>query len=202
MTTDSDVFDALADGYDDDPFHPLVADTLVSTLPNAPALLVDVATGTGAAAFAALRLKPASIVAVDFSPAMLALAREKAATLDPSGVISWHEGRAVPLPVADGAADAVVCASALHFLGATALAEWRRVLRPGGVAAFSISSARRFSRTGSLTDQMPRDFRIPGTEKEAAALATEAGFTTASATTVTAHLAGRERLVFGVRAVR
>ncbi|QRP45272.1 class I SAM-dependent methyltransferase [Amycolatopsis sp. FDAARGOS 1241] len=202
MSTASDVFDALADGYDDDEFHPLVADTLVASLPSGASLLVDVATGTGAAAFAALRLNPASIVAVDFSPAMLALARTKAATLDPAGVISWHEGRAVPLPIADGGADAVVCASALHFLGATALAEWLRVLRPGGVAAFSISSAKRFSRTGSLSDQMPRDFRIPATEADAAALATDAGFGSASATTVTAHLGGRERLVFAVRAVR
>jgi ubiquinone/menaquinone biosynthesis C-methylase UbiE len=193
----------MAAGYDDDLFHPLVAETLISFLPERPGLLLDVATGTGAAAFAALRLSPESVVGVDISGSMVALARAKAPALDPAGVISWQVGPAVPLPVAAGTADAVVCASALHFLGASALADWVRVLRPGGVAAFSISSSARFNPcSGSMSEVMAHDLRIPGSEAEAAELATSAGFREATAETVTAHLGGRDRLVFAVRAVR
>ncbi|MGW4483749.1 class I SAM-dependent methyltransferase [Amycolatopsis sp. NPDC004368] len=196
------IFDAQAADYDDDLFHPLVADTLISLLPPRPALLVDAGCGTGAAAFASLRLSPTSVLGVDFSPAMIERARTKAASLDPAGVISWHVGPAVPLPVADGAADAVVCASALHFLGAAALTDWARVLRPGGVLAFSISSSARLKREGPMAELMPRDLRIPASQDEAAALATAAGFSSAEGQTVTAHLGGRERVVFAVRAVR
>ncbi|WIX79868.1 class I SAM-dependent methyltransferase [Amycolatopsis carbonis] len=198
----SSIFDEMAASYDDDPFHPLVADTLISFLPSHPGLLLDVATGTGAAAFASLRLSPTVVVGVDISEGMVALARAKAPALDPAGVISWQVGPAVPLPVADATADAVVCASALHFLGATALADWVRVLRPGGIVAFSISSSARFDPCGSMSDVMAHDLRIPGSEAEAAALATDAGFHSATAQTVTAHLGGRDRLVFAVRAVR
>ncbi|WP_326568222.1 class I SAM-dependent methyltransferase [Amycolatopsis rhabdoformis] len=198
----SSAFDEMAAGYDDDPFHPLVADKLISFVPERPALLVDAATGTGAAAFAALRLSPGAVLGVDISASMVDLARTKATSLDPAGVISWQVGPAVPLPVPDAGADAVVCASALHFLGATALADWARVLRPGGVLAFSISSSARFKPGGSMGELMPRDLRIPGSEAEAAGLATAAGFSAASAETVAAHMGGRERLVFAVRAVR
>ncbi|WP_432849681.1 class I SAM-dependent methyltransferase [Amycolatopsis sp. CA-161197] len=198
----SSVFDEMAAEYDDDLFHPLVADTLISFLPPRPGLLLDVATGTGAAAFAALRLSPASVLGGDISEGMLALARAKAPSLDPAGVISWQVGPAVPMPCADGAADAVVCASALHFLGATALTDWARVLRPGGVLAFSISSSARFNPCGSMSEVMAHDLRIPGSETEAAALATDAGFHSATAQTVRADIGGRDRLVFAVRAVR
>lgn len=202
MLVVTSIFDEQAASYDDDLFHPLVADTLISLLPPRPALLVDAATGTGAAAFASLRLSPSSVLGVDFSTLMIERARAKATSLDPAGVISWQVGPAVPLPVADGAADAVVCASALHFLGATALTDWARVLRPGGVLAFSISSSARFKRDGPMAELMPRDLRIPGSEQEAAALATAAGFSSAEGQTVKAHLGGRERSVFAVRAVR
>ncbi|WP_344858549.1 class I SAM-dependent methyltransferase [Amycolatopsis ultiminotia] len=194
----SDLFDAQAPGYDEDLFHPLVAGTLIDGLSPEPALLVDVATGTGAAAFAALRLAPASVLAVDFSPAMIERAREKAAQLDPEGRIRWQVATAVPLPVGDGEADAVVCASALHFLGATALAEWRRVLRPGGRLAFSISLASRLRREGAMGELMPKDLRIPATVEEAAALATDAGFHRATARVVTSDRGDRIRQVFAV----
>ncbi|MBB4686309.1 class I SAM-dependent methyltransferase [Amycolatopsis jiangsuensis] len=194
----SALFDTQAPGYDGDLFHPLVAGTLVDGLVRRPSLLVDVATGTGAAAFAALRLAPESVLAVDFAPAMIARAREKAAALDPEGRISWQVAPAVPLPVGDGEADAVVCASALHFLGAAALADWRRVLRPGGRLAFSISLAQRLRRDGPMGELMPRDLCIPATAEEAAALATDAGFTAATARTVTSDEGNRVRQVFAV----
>ncbi|MER6791339.1 class I SAM-dependent methyltransferase, partial [Amycolatopsis mediterranei] len=68
------LFDGTAEQYDADPFHGLVAEALVEPLPDAPGLVLDVATGTGFAAYAALRLKPARVLAVDLSPAMVARA--------------------------------------------------------------------------------------------------------------------------------
>ncbi|MGV9297834.1 class I SAM-dependent methyltransferase, partial [Amycolatopsis sp. NPDC003676] len=169
-----------------------------SGLAPKPALLVDVAAGTGAAAFSALRLEPAAVFAIDLSPAMIEIARAKAADRDPDGRISWHVGSAVPLPIGDGEADAVVCASALHFLGPSALADWRRVLRPGGKLAFSMVSSERFRPTGKFADVVPRDLRVPGTLDEAAALATEAGFSSATAQHVTLDQGDRVRQVFAV----
>ncbi|MCG3757816.1 class I SAM-dependent methyltransferase [Amycolatopsis sp. Poz14] len=194
----STLFDADAAGYDEDTFHPYVAEQLIGGLAPKPTLLVDVAAGTGAAAFAALRLEPAAVFAIDLSPAMIEIARTKAADRDPDGRITWQVGSAVPLPIGDGEADAVVCASALHFLGARALTDWRRVLRPGGKLAFSVVSAERFKPTGKFADVFPRDLRVPGTLEEAAALATDAGFSSAKAQHVTLDQGDRVRQVFAV----
>ncbi|TXN84901.1 class I SAM-dependent methyltransferase [Methylobacterium sp. WL8] len=47
--------------------------------------------------------------------------------------VEAHPGHAEAIPLADGAVDAVVCAQSFHwFATAAALAEIRRVLRPGG----------------------------------------------------------------------
>jgi SAM-dependent methyltransferase len=141
------VFDAAAETYDDDPHHALIARELVAGLQASthPELVVDVATGTGFAAFAAPdALDPRRVVAVDFSARMIEQAVAKAATADPDGRIEWRVATAVPLDVPAGAADVVLCASALHLIGATALREWRRVLRPGGRVGFSIPVAADF----------------------------------------------------------
>lgn len=131
-------FDAIADRYDDDGRHAAVADRLVSGIRSGSPTrsVVDVATGTGAAAFAALRrLDPGHVVAFDVSGRMIARARRAAAVHDPDGRITWLVAAAVPLPVDDRSVDVVVCASSLHFLGAAALTDWARVLRPGGLVA-------------------------------------------------------------------
>jgi SAM-dependent methyltransferase len=166
-------------GYDDNPHHPRIAELLISGMPVAkpPALLVDVATGTGFAAYAALRaLGPERVLAVDISSAMIGQARRKAADLDPSGVITWRLGTAVPLDLADASADAVTCASAMHFLGAAAVREFRRVLRPGGQLAFSIPSGVDLRPSPELRREMPADLTLPQDEEQAARLATDAGF--------------------------
>jgi len=133
--TKAGVFDGMAAGYDEDDFHARVADALLAGLPEEPGLVLDVATGTGFAAFAVLRLRPARVLGVDLSPAMIARAMAKAPELDPDGRITWQVGSALPMPVPGHSADVVVCASSLHFLGAAALPDWRRVLagRPGRV---------------------------------------------------------------------
>ncbi|MEQ0562888.1 class I SAM-dependent methyltransferase [Amycolatopsis sp. NEAU-NG30] len=193
-------FDGTAEHYDEDTFHLRVAEALVEGLPEGPDLVLDVATGTGFAAYAALRLKPSRVLAVDVSPAMLARAEAKAPSLDPSGVITWQVAPAVPMPARDHTADVVLCASALHFLGATAFPDWLRVLKPGGRLAFSVVSGARFKPSGPFADFVPTDLEFPHDEAGAAALATSAGFADASARTFTFDAGDRVRSVLLVHA--
>ncbi|MEU4249507.1 class I SAM-dependent methyltransferase [Amycolatopsis sp. NPDC026612] len=193
-------FDGTAEHYDEDTFHASVAEALVEPLPGAPGLVLDVATGTGFAAYAALQLKPARVLAVDLSPAMLARAEAKAPAQDPDGRIEWRVGPAVPMPVEDHSADVVLCASSLHFLGAVAFADWLRVLKPGGRLAFSVVSGARFKPSGPFAEFVPGDLSFPTGEAGAAALASSAGFVDASARTFTADGGGRIRSVFLVHA--
>ncbi|WIX87617.1 class I SAM-dependent methyltransferase [Amycolatopsis sp. DG1A-15b] len=192
-------FDGTAEHYDDDTFHARVAEALVEPLPDGPELVLDVATGTGFAAYAALRLKPARVLAVDLSPEMLARAEAKS-ELDPEQRISWQVAPAVPMPVEDHSADVVLCASSLHFLGATAFPDWLRVLRPGGRLAFSVVSGARFKPSGPFAELVPDDLKFPHDEAEAAALASSAGFVDASARTFTVDDGERVRSVFLVHA--
>jgi ubiquinone/menaquinone biosynthesis C-methylase UbiE len=176
------VFDATADAYDDDPHHRRIAELLVSGLQPAPTpdLVVDVATGTGFAALAASEvLTPRRVVAVDISPRMI----EAAAAKPGAEAIEWRVGPAVPLDLPDGAADVVVCASALHLLGAGAPPEWRRVLRPGGQVAFSIPVAADFSPSPAFAALLPADLPVPADEEGAARIATAAGFGSVRVTT-------------------
>src|SRR3954451_4726410 len=90
--------DDRADGYDADPHHPVIARRLVAGLTAGPRLVVDVATGTGEAAFAAVEtLTAARVIAVDVSGGMLQVARAKAAERDPDSRIEWRHAPAVPL---------------------------------------------------------------------------------------------------------
>ncbi|WP_374009916.1 class I SAM-dependent methyltransferase [Leifsonia sp. LS-T14] len=73
-----------------------------------------------------------SLVGVDLSPAMLEIARRRAAELDRD--VDLREGDAEALPFADGSFDTVVCALALCSIPrpAVAVAEMARVVTPGG----------------------------------------------------------------------
>ncbi|SEB34150.1 Methyltransferase domain-containing protein [Amycolatopsis tolypomycina] len=193
------VFDGTAEHYDEDTFHARVAEALVEPLPDGPELVLDVATGTGFAAYAALRLKPARVLAVDLSPEMLARAEAKA-DLDPERRITWQVAPAVPMPAEDHSADIVLCASSLHFLGAAAFPDWRRVLRPGGRLAFSVVSGARFKPSGPFAELVPGDLEFPHDEAGAALLAWSAGFVDASARTFTVDDGERVRSVFLVHA--
>ncbi|MDX3195652.1 class I SAM-dependent methyltransferase [Streptomyces sp. MN03-5084-2B] len=191
-------FDGTAEHYEDDTFHASVAEALVEPLPSGPELVLDVATGTGFAAYAALRLKPARVLAVDLAPAMVARAEAKAPAQDPSGVIEWRVGPAVPMPSPDGSADVVLCASSLHFLGAVAFEDWLRVLKPGGRLAFSVVSGARFRPSGPFAEFVPDDLSFPLDEAGAAALAKD--FVDVSAKTFTVDDGERVRSVFVVHA--
>jgi len=120
-----------------DAFGSLTAQTIRPLLEAAGvrsgARVLDVATGPGSVAAAAAKLG-ASVVGVDFSPQMVALAREH----HPSLV--FEEGDAEVLEFADGRFDAVtINFGVLHLARPdTAIAEACRVLVPGGRCAFTV----------------------------------------------------------------
>lgn len=94
--------------------------------------LLDVAAGPGALTREAA-MRGAHATGTDISPEMIALARN----LHPD--IEFREASADALPFADASFDAVVCAFGLgHFPDAErTIAEFVRVLAPGGIAALS-----------------------------------------------------------------
>ena len=93
--------------------------------------VLDVATGTGsqASAFAEVARE---VVAIDLSPAMLAVARRKRHRPN----VKYVQGDASALPFADGEFDASCVSFALHEMPASireaVLAEMVRVTAPGG----------------------------------------------------------------------
>jgi ubiquinone/menaquinone biosynthesis C-methylase UbiE len=92
--------------------------------------VLEVAVGTGRNLF---HYRPdVTITGVDLSPAMLALARERAADLGRSADL--REGDAEHLPFGDASFDTVVCALSLCSIPrpAAAIGEMKRVLVPGG----------------------------------------------------------------------
>jgi ArsR family transcriptional regulator len=90
----------------------------------------DLGCGTGQLT-ATLAPFVARVVAVDDSAAMLGSARKRLVGMDN---VSLERGRLEALPIADGTLDAAVLFLVLHYVEdpAIALAEARRVLRPGG----------------------------------------------------------------------
>lgn len=95
--------------------------------------VLDVGTGTGTAAAAACG-RGAKVTAVDAEPSMIALAAQAAPTAD------VHLAALPDLPFADDEFEAVVGNFVLNHVGRplTALAELRRVTRPGGRIAVTI----------------------------------------------------------------
>jgi demethylmenaquinone methyltransferase / 2-methoxy-6-polyprenyl-1,4-benzoquinol methylase len=93
--------------------------------------VLDVATGTGAVAAELLRQKRCTVVGVDQSPEMLAVARQHVPDVE------LVEASAESLPFEDASFDALTVTYLLRYVddpGAT-LAELARVVRPGGTIA-------------------------------------------------------------------
>ena len=109
---------------------------IVKTLEHSPITktqtVVDVGTGTG---FMAAGLAPLArqVIGVDFSDAMLAVARENMTKLGLTNV-EFHQGTLEHLPLDDVSADVVVANMALHHAPdpVSALREMTRVCKPGG----------------------------------------------------------------------
>jgi ubiquinone/menaquinone biosynthesis C-methylase UbiE len=97
--------------------------------------VLDVGTGTGALALALKRAQPlADLIGIDPDPRALELARCKAERAGLSLRFDQAFGDALPYPGASF--DRVTSSLMLHHLStdekASALREWRRVLKPGG----------------------------------------------------------------------
>jgi SAM-dependent methyltransferase len=89
-------------------------------------IAVDLGSGTGKF-LPRLKASGAKIIAIEPLPQM----RSHLVAIHPD--IDAREGRAQALPLADGSVDAVTCAMCFHlFATHEALAEIRRVLKPGG----------------------------------------------------------------------
>jgi SAM-dependent methyltransferase len=97
--------------------------------------VLDLGTGTGtAAARAALAVAPGgAVTAIDISPEMLAIARDRIASMGLSN-ITFQEGRAEEIPAPSGQFDAVLASLSLMYVidRNAAAREIARVLRPGG----------------------------------------------------------------------
>ncbi|WP_139983789.1 class I SAM-dependent methyltransferase [Nocardioides litoris] len=105
-----------------------------SALPAAPADVLDVGTGRGHVACLLAGLGH-RVTGIDLADGMLEIAREHAARLpDPP---TFRRGDAVAPDLPPASYDAVVGRYVMWTLRdpATAVAGWRRVLRPGGVVA-------------------------------------------------------------------
>ena len=80
-----------------------------------------------------------TIAALDLAPENVAIAERRAADRGRATPIEARVGSLLTLPYADDAFDAVWCANTVGYLTddelATALAEFRRVVRPGGLVA-------------------------------------------------------------------
>lgn len=148
VSTTTDLYDRIADGYQEW-WAPVIAPAALQLLDlvapavaeRVGAVLVDVGTGTGTIARAAVaRWRDVRVLAVDPSRGMLAVGRrETIRGLESSaaGRLDWRVGSAERLPLGDGSADGVVSSFVFQYLPSrvAALREAHRVLRPGGMVA-------------------------------------------------------------------
>ncbi len=102
---------------------------------DAPAYVLDLATGTADLAIGLARRFPsAHVTGIDLTPAMLEIGHRKVASAGCAARVELMEGNALALPFADATFDVVTCAFGFRNFPdkARALAETARVLRPGG----------------------------------------------------------------------
>jgi SAM-dependent methyltransferase len=134
----SELWDAEAATFDDEPDHGLAdpatraawLDLLTRHLPQAPALVADLGSGTGTLSVL-LADAGFAVDGVDFSPEMVAAARRKASGRPG---VSFVVADAGAPPLAAGSYDAVLCRHVLWALPdpAGALQRWAELLRPDG----------------------------------------------------------------------
>jgi ubiquinone/menaquinone biosynthesis C-methylase UbiE len=99
--------------------------------------ILDVGCGTGSLTFALAKAAgPAEITAIDYSPVFVEAAKRR--NSDPR--ITIRQADACDLPFDDGAFDRALALLVLHFVpdAGKAVAEMRRVVRPGGIVAAAV----------------------------------------------------------------
>jgi demethylmenaquinone methyltransferase / 2-methoxy-6-polyprenyl-1,4-benzoquinol methylase len=97
--------------------------------------ILDVATGTGDFAIAALKLKPQKIIGFDLSEQMLNVGRSKVEKLGKDHIIEFRKGDSEAMPFADEQFDAITVAFGVRNFEnlEDGLKEFVRVLKPNGV---------------------------------------------------------------------
>jgi SAM-dependent methyltransferase len=119
-------------------FEPYAADLARRVAAQSPATVLEIAAGTGVVTRAMVRELPATvdIIATDLNPAML----DQAAAHTLPRPVAFQQADAMELPFDDQTFDAVVIQFGVMFFPdkTKALAEARRVLRPGGSLIFNV----------------------------------------------------------------
>lgn len=136
-------FDLASKGYDSQAVRGLakVARGLVQVAgPHPGERVLDIATGTGWAAFATAAAvgDGGRVVGVDIAEGMLAKARAKAGEAGVTNV-EFRKEDATKLPFEDGSFDMAIAASCIFFMPdpGAAVREWARVVKTGGKVALS-----------------------------------------------------------------
>ncbi len=136
-----DVFERVAPRYDlmndlmSMGVHRLWKSALIDWLNPRPGMrLLDLGGGTGDIALGFRERGGGEVTVCDVNPAMLEVGRDRAIDRGLLADIAWIAGDAERLPLGEGAFDAYVTAFCLRNVTRVpaALAEARRVLRPGG----------------------------------------------------------------------
>lgn len=135
------VFGSVATNYDlmndlmSGGVHRLWKDTLMEMVAPKPGMtLLDVAGGTGDIAFRFLNRGGGAAIVCDITEAMVRVGRDRAIDRNILSGVNWTVGDAEKLPIASRSVDAYTIAFGLRNVTRidAALAEARRVLRPGG----------------------------------------------------------------------
>ncbi|MCU1386202.1 MAG: ubiE 7 [Acidobacteria bacterium] len=168
--------------------------------------VLDLCTGTGDLAIAAVRAQPpaARVVGVDFSSAMLRVGDNKLAKAHLTDRITLVRGDAARIPLADASVDAVTIGFGIRNVERmdAACAELHRVLKPGGrlaILEFAMPDApvfsgfyrwytstvlpiigRVLSRNGSAYAYLPASISAFASPDEFVKILRQAGFTTIS----------------------
>jgi ubiquinone/menaquinone biosynthesis C-methylase UbiE len=165
-------FNRVAAGYDNSAsrFFPFCADRLIVRLnPARGSKILDVATGTGVVAMAAMQAvgHEGRVMAIDLAEGMLDRLQEK---IDKFGILN------IDLHVMDAAAlefrreyfDHVVCSFGIFFLPdmSVGLREWARVTKPGGRILFTVFGKQAFRPMMELFIRRIENYGVDAPDKD------------------------------------
>jgi ubiquinone/menaquinone biosynthesis C-methylase UbiE len=126
-----EVYDELTEG---ETLHPGIFEHLKPVLRNR--VVLDAGAGTGRATFECLRCESKFVYAVDPSPGVLGVLRKKLAALSATHRVDTRQGSFEQLPLESNSVDVALTCSAFRTApgqgGEAGLAEFSRVIRPGG----------------------------------------------------------------------
>jgi len=166
-------FNRVAAGYDNPAtrFFPFCADRLIVRLnPARGSKILDVATGTGEVAMAAMQAvgREGRVMAIDLAEGMLDRLQEK---IDKFGIpnIDLHVMDAAALEFRRDYFDHVVCSFGIFFLPdmSAGLREWARVTKPGGRILFTVFGKQAFQPMMDLFIRRIKNFGVDAPDKDA-----------------------------------